>query len=126
MVRTVFVSYSHHDKAWVRATLAPRLRLWGVNILIDSDFQIGASLTNSIQRAIENATHVIFVISRSFIASEWTTRELQETIAHDPAAIRRKAIPLVLDEAAVPQEIRAIVWCNFSGTADEEDEWWRL
>jgi hypothetical protein len=124
---TVFVSYSHHDRAWIREMLIGRLDSWGVNVLVDfRTLRPGESLGTAIQEAIQAADHVIFVISRAFVTSEWTRRELQETLVNDPAAIRRKAIPVVLDEAAVPDEIKSIVWCNLSGLADVEDEWWKL
>ena len=127
MQSCVFVSYCHEDAEWVNNELLARLKIWRVKHVIDYlDFEPGQSLPTAIQVAVSTSDHVLFVVTEAFARSEWTRRELQETIAKDPAAIQRKAIPVVLHEASVPDELRAIVWCDLSDEQNHDIAWRRL
>jgi hypothetical protein len=123
----VFVSYSHKDSAWVRGTLVPRLRGWGLNVSIDHEtFRPGRSLVSEIQFGIGAARHVLFVVTGAFSRSEWTRRELQEALGQDPALLRSKCIPLVLESSPVPDELRHVVWCDLSADREDELQWRKL
>lgn len=124
--RTVFISYCHADSEWVELVLVPKLQQWGLKVLVDTEsFLPGAHIVTAIQSAIEESDHVLFVITHAFARSEWTRHELQETIARDPASLRSKAVPLVLDEEAVPDALRRIVWARI-GASGAAQEWEKL
>ncbi|XP_050987524.1 toll-like receptor 18 [Labeo rohita] len=74
-----FISYSHADADWVRNMLLPCLenskppyRL----CIHERDFIPGKWIIDNIIENIENSRKVIFVLSRSFVNSEWCNYEL--------------------------------------------------
>ena len=73
---TVFISYSHYDKAWVHEWLLPRLEAAGLKVLIDTrDFTIGAPALVNIERAVESSQRTLLVLTPHWVASEWTNFE---------------------------------------------------
>ncbi|CAH2327240.1 toll-like receptor 2 [Pelobates cultripes] len=84
-----FISYSYLDADWVREVLLPRLenstppyRL----CIHERDFLPGRWIIDNIIDNIENSRKIIFVLSRSFVNSEWCNYELyfahQRNIGH--------------------------------------------
>jgi tetratricopeptide (TPR) repeat protein len=75
---TLFISYSHRDEVWKdllvshlkRASLPLRLSLWH-DRLIDP----GAEWYDEIRRAMDDALAAIFVVSESFLASDFCRKE---------------------------------------------------
>src|SRR5713101_2613381 len=127
MAASVFVSYSHRDSRWVRERLVPRLRLWGLVVSIDYEsFDPGTHLVDAIHEGIRRSRHVIFVVTKAFAKSEWSRRELQQTISDDPAILRKKAVPVILDRRSVPRELQSVVWCTLHRSGPRESEWRRL
>ncbi|XP_053330388.1 toll-like receptor 2 [Spea bombifrons] len=84
-----FISYSCSDADWVRGVLLPRLEgstpPYSVCIH-ERDFLPGKWIIDNIIENIENSRKVIFVLSRSFVNSEWCNYELyfahQRAIGH--------------------------------------------
>ncbi|XP_072316478.1 toll-like receptor 18 [Eucyclogobius newberryi] len=74
-----FISYSHSDADWVREQLLPALE-HGRNpyrlCIHERDFMPGKWIIDNIIENIENSRKVIFVLSRSFVNSEWCNYEL--------------------------------------------------
>ncbi|KAL3066678.1 hypothetical protein OYC64_016592 [Pagothenia borchgrevinki] len=77
-----FVSFSEMDSGWVEAHLVPeleqvepRLRL----CLHKRDFVPGGWILDNIMDAIEKSHRTLFVLSQSFIRSEWCKYELNYT-----------------------------------------------
>ena len=61
---TIFISYSHHDKAWVCEWLLPRLEAAGLKVLIDTrDFAVGAPVLVNIERAVEASRRTLLVLT---------------------------------------------------------------
>ena len=126
--RDVFISYSHKDIKWVKECLLPIIESWQLDFAIDhADFLPGRRLVSTIHEFITTSKHVIFVCTQNFIDSEWCRDELETVLAQDPASIKQKAIPVVLDEKAVPALLKKTIWCNLGGMGMyETDEWKKL
>jgi hypothetical protein len=68
----VFISYSHADQHWVRNWLLPRLEAAGLRVCIDCrDFEIGKSILDNIEWAVDNSRHTLLVLTPAWVASEW-------------------------------------------------------
>lgn len=51
-----FISYSHHDQAWVANVLLPRLEGAGLRICLDTrDFEVGAPALTNMENASSRA-----------------------------------------------------------------------
>ncbi|XP_042202349.1 toll-like receptor 2 [Callorhinchus milii] len=74
-----FISYSHMDSDWVEGTLVPRLENSGSNLKLcvhERDFTPGEWVVDNIIRCIEGSSKTLFVLSKSFVNSEWCNYEL--------------------------------------------------
>ena len=123
----VFISYSHADLDWVRDTLQPRLESWGLCVGVDhQNFLPGRRLAGTIREFIRASRHVIFVCTKAFADSEWCREELETVRAGDPAGLRAKAIPVVLEEGSVPDLLSDVIWCNLTANPYDKQEWQKL
>uniref|UniRef100_A0A3B5Q0H1 Toll-like receptor 13 n=1 Tax=Xiphophorus maculatus TaxID=8083 RepID=A0A3B5Q0H1_XIPMA len=74
-----FVSYNVHDEGWVYRKMLPVLegqQGWRL-CLHHRDFQPGKPIIENITDAIYGSRKTICVISRSYLQSEWCSREIQ-------------------------------------------------
>lgn len=122
----VFVSYSHKDSAWVRNMLLPRLEAEGLHVCIDyRDFEPGAPILTEMERAVLESRKTLLVLTPAYLASEWAEFENILASTLDPAARRRRVIPLLLKPCELPLRIRTLTYLNFTG-AESEFEFQRL
>uniref|UniRef100_A0A8C8RK39 TIR domain-containing protein n=1 Tax=Pelusios castaneus TaxID=367368 RepID=A0A8C8RK39_9SAUR len=102
-----FISYSCSDATWVRQELLQRLESARPPYRIcihERDFTPGKWIIDNIIENIENSYKVIFVLSRSFVDSEWCNYELY--FAHQRAVgLGYEDVILVVKEAIDPQSL---------------------
>ncbi|XP_005293686.2 toll-like receptor 2 isoform X1 [Chrysemys picta bellii] len=102
-----FISYSCSDADWVRQELLQRLESSSPPYRIcihERDFTPGKWIIDNIIENIESSYKVIFVLSRSFVDSEWCNYELY--FAHQRAVgLGYEDVILVVKEAIDPQSL---------------------
>jgi TIR domain len=119
----VFISYSHADATWVREWLQPRLEAAGLRICIDwRNFDVGVPSLINMERAVDHSRHTLLVLTPSWVASEWTDFEELLTQTTDPAARRRRLIPLLLQPCQPPRRIAMLTYADFTQQAAWETE----
>lgn len=121
----VFISYAGADHTWVWDELLPRLERAGLSVIIDErDFAPGAPLVAEKERAALQSRKTVMVLSPAYLASEWTEFEniLVQTL--DPAARKRRLIPVLRAPCRPNLRIRPLVSVNL--TADNDLQWQRL
>jgi hypothetical protein len=110
-----FISYSHKDNAWVRNTLLPHLEREGLRVCIDfCDFEPGAPSLTEMERAVLQSWKTLLVLTPQYLASEWAEFENILASTLDPAARRRRVIPLLLKPCELPLRIRALTYLDFT------------
>jgi hypothetical protein len=120
----VFISYSKVDRAWVRGTLAPRLERAGLTVIIgERDFELGVPKLINIERAVEGSRHTLLVLTPAWCESEWAEFDSLLSGTADPAARRRKLIPLMLQPCQPPARIETLEPADFTQPAEHE---WQL
>jgi outer membrane protein assembly factor BamD (BamD/ComL family) len=123
----VFISYSHVDQEWVRGELLPQLEKAGLRVIIDyRDFEIGAPALVNMERAVDNSRHTLLVMTPDWVESAWAEFEGLLAGTGDPAARRRKLIPLALKPCSVPNRIAMLTYANFMNPARRSEEMARL
>jgi hypothetical protein len=123
----VFISYSHKNKDWVWAKLLPCLEGAGLKVLIDyRDFEIGIPSVVNMERAVDRSRHTLLVLTPSWLASEWTDFESLLAGTSDPAARRRRLVPLMLESCNPPQRIAMLTYADFINPARRDEEMARL
>jgi hypothetical protein len=103
---SIFLSHSSTNDPLV-AALRIRLQNRGYTVLEDSTFPAGAILRDTVKSHIDNADHVVGVVTPQAAASGWVKRELRyaQTVARQRAGYR--IIPLLVRPAGTP-ELRGI------------------
>jgi hypothetical protein len=120
-----FISYSHKDADWVQSELLPRLENHGFKVCIDfRDFPGGGAAISSMENAVISSKRVILVMTPSYIESEWGTFENLMARTIDPAAIRRKVVPLLKETCEIPLYLKMLTYRDLR--SDTSDEWDRL
>ena len=65
----VFISYSEHDRAWVRATLLPELEAAGLRVFADWAFELGAPRPHEMERGVQSARKTLLILTPAYLAS---------------------------------------------------------
>ena len=111
---TIFISYSHHDKAWVCDWLQPRLEAAGLKVLIDTrDFAVGAPVLVNIEAAVEASRRTLLVLTPHWVASEWTSFESLLLQTGDPTGLRGRLLPLMLETCEPPKRLGIFTYADF-------------
>ncbi len=123
----VFISYSSHDKNWVRGELLRGLEAAKLRVCIDyRDFEPGAPIVAGIERAIQASRKTLLILTPAHLQSEWA--ELEDLLLHtlDPAYRQRRLIPLRLVKCDLPLRIRGLSYIDFAEPEDEKLSWRQL
>lgn len=101
----VFISYSPEDIDWAEDELRPRLEKSGVKVITGEDLTGGATVSLNRERAIADTRRTIVVLSPEWVANSWNSFEADLLVNLDPAAIRRKLLPVLLRKTEIPPRI---------------------
>ena len=105
----VYISYHEVNRAWVLGELMPWLESAGLTVLVDvRDFDIAVPQLENISRAIESSRHTLAILTAEYVLWEWDQLEALEARTSDPAARRRKLVPLKLGPCALPASMVGI------------------
>jgi hypothetical protein len=123
----VFISYSHHDREWVKYILLPRLEEIGLCCCIDfRDFEVGAPSVSEMERAILSSTKTLVVLSPKYLESEWAKFENLLIQTLDPVNSKRRLIPVLLQNCKIPLRISYLTYVNLEPPNDEIAQWEKL
>lgn len=105
----VYISHSPDDEEWVDGWLLPRLEAAGLRVYVHyRDAQPGASRQSNIERGMKGSRRTVAVVTPAWLASEWNLFEDTLVRSLDPAALRRRLIPLKLKECELPESLAAL------------------
>lgn len=123
----VFVSYSHKNKKWVWEWLLPRLQKAGIKVCIDLDcFEPGAPVITEIERATIVSRKTLLVLTPGYLQSEWAELENLLTASQDPAARKRRLIPVLLERCELPLRLKSLIYLDFTNQQATQDKMNRL
>ena len=123
----VFISYSHADAIWVWDWLRPRLEAAGLRVCLDRrDFDVGVPSLENMERAVDHSRHTLLVLTPAWVASEWTAFEELLTQTADPAARRRRLLPLLLQPCQPPRRIAMLTYADLTQQTTWETELQRI
>lgn len=93
----IFVSYSHADGAVARE-IERRLRESGAVTWIDvRRVELGESFVTGINQGLYQASYLLFIVSKSSIASKWVTMEVEAALASEATVV----IPVLIDDVSL-------------------------
>ena len=118
----VFISYSSKDADWVRKILLPKLENHSFSVMIDfRDFKTGSFSIEEMQRGVEESRHVILILTKNYVHSGWTKFENVMAQTLDPGSIKRKIIPILLDDCDIPLRLRILTYRDLR--RDDPQQW---
>lgn len=110
----IFISYSHKDKEFVQKLYDELSRL-PFDILWDKkELQVGDDIKKKTDELLENSDYLLFVSSENSSNSEWASIEITKALK-----LKKKILPVVIDESKPPEVISTILYANFSSSFDE-------
>lgn len=115
---SVFISYSHADREFVD-NLAAQLIRRNARVWIDRwELNVGDSILNNVQNAIQDASALIVVLSKASIESEWCKKELSAGLIRELEERRVVVLPALLEDCPIPVFLREKMYADFRGNFD--------
>ena len=114
----IFLSYSHADSQFA-TKLATQLVKHKVSVWIDQwEMSVGDSLVEKIQGAIEGASALLVVLTKSSIESAWCKKELSSGLLRELEEKRIVVLPLLVEDCPVPLFLRDKLYADFRANFD--------
>ncbi|HEU0080021.1 MAG TPA: condensation domain-containing protein, partial [Longimicrobiaceae bacterium] len=93
----VFVSHNQKEKAWVRR-MVQQWRALGLEVFFDEDsIPGGEDVLGALERGISGCRHMVLIVSRASLASQWVARELAMAAARGSNGRDRRIIPVLIE-----------------------------
>ncbi|XP_048095451.1 toll-like receptor 1, partial [Alosa alosa] len=100
-----FISYSVKDAQWVQSELAPHLEASNFQLCLhERDFVPGEWVIDNIINCVESSYKTVFILSQSFVHSEWCNYELFFA-QHRAIGVQRDSLVLILLEPIPPDSL---------------------
>jgi hypothetical protein len=88
----LFISYAHED-AKPAKQLVTVLKKFDVPHFIDSDVDTGRNFNEAIEEALKSATHVVVLVSKKSLQSQWVHEEIRRA-----KAAKKRVFPILLGD----------------------------
>ncbi|MCK9878852.1 FxSxx-COOH system tetratricopeptide repeat protein [Frankia sp. Ag45/Mut15] len=110
-----FISYTASDQKWAEWT-AWQLESVGYQVLIQAwDFVPGSDWRLKMEHGIKHATRTIAVLSRGYLTSVYGGEEWRAARAADPEGLKRKLLPIRIEECERPGVLDTVVSIDLFG-----------
>lgn len=101
----IFISYAHRN-ARTANKLASRLRKEGHYPWIDSEqILVGESIADTVGRAIRECDFLCFLVTKAFLASKWTRKEVNTALSREIGSGGTVVLPLLADISLKPSQL---------------------
>ena len=115
----VFISYSHQDSEFA-TELASQLVKNKAKVWIDQwELHVGDSIIDRIQEAIQGASALIVILSKSSVNSEWCKKELSSGLLRELEEKRVVVLPALIEECDIPLFLRGKMYADFRTNFDK-------
>lgn len=122
----LFVSHAREDRAWVLGFLLPALGLPRERVL--TDLVPGRSRVAEIQRAVESSRYTVAVLTRSYLADDWSVfgEQLASHLSVAEGVDGGRIIPLRREAVEIPLHLGFRVWLDCTDPERAQGELERL
>lgn len=118
---SVFVSYSHADRLFVRKLVAD-LKVAGATAWLDeAEIRVGESLIAKIMAAIDRVDFLAAVLSPTSVASRWVQEELQQALTLQISGRALAVLPILIADCEIPGFLRSRLYADFRDSNQYED-----
>ena len=111
----VFLSHSSKDKSLARR-IAEDLQKANIDVWLDKwKILVGDSVTQSIQRGLQEADFVAVLLTKHSVESGWVEKEWQTKVEVEATARKVAILPLKVDDCSIPILLKDKRFANFQG-----------
>lgn len=116
---SIFISYSHKDKDFVDE-LALKLVDKRIKVFVDRwEMKLGDSITNKIQDAISDASHLMIILSKNSVGSDWCKREITTGLMLELEKKRIVLLPVLIENCEIPLFLRDKFYADFRTSSED-------
>jgi TIR domain len=117
-----FISYTGSDVEWAK-WIAWELERAGFTYRLQAEhFPPGTRFINQMRVWLQNADHVLAIISPAYFESPFASLEMQSAIAEEPFGEARRVIPVIVEKCSIPTLFKDLVYIDFVGKSQEEQQ----
>ena len=114
----IFISYSHADKTFVDK-LATHLVKHDAHVWVDTwELNVGDSILNRVQEAIQESSALLIVLSKASVASEWCKKELNAGLMRELDEKKVIVLPVLVEDCEIPVFLREKMYADFRKNYD--------
>lgn len=113
-MKSAFISHSWHDKRLARLIADALQRVGGRVWLDDAEIKLGDSLVEKIRAGIDSVDYVVALISKSSVASEWVSKELDIAMNQEIEGRRVKVLPVLASKCSLPGFLKGKLYADMS------------
>lgn len=118
--RDFFISYNRADRAWAE-WIAWQLEEAGHTTVLQAwDFVPGSNFVAEMDKAAQQASRTIAVLSRDYLAASFTQAEWASAFAGDPTGAARKLVPVRVAKCDVRGLLGQVVYLDLVGLEKDE------
>jgi hypothetical protein len=115
----IFISYSHKNKELAQK-LALNLVRRRIPVWIDDwEVSCGESLIEAVQKAVQDSSALLILLSKDSVESVWCKTEVVAAIQRELEEKKILAIPVLLEDCDIPLFLRVKKYADFRKNFDE-------
>ena len=115
-----FVSYTKSDRDWAE-WIAWELQEADYTCLLQAwHFSPSQSFMQRMRQALVESRHLVAVLSREYLKSEFAGAELDAALAADPRGLRAKLIPVRVRECKLEEILRSRIYIDLVGKEQKQ------
>jgi hypothetical protein len=116
----VFVSHAYADRPWVEGFLLDALGQAGVRFLSEASFRLGAPRLQEFERAIQQSTYVLLVVTPAYLADD--VSQFVDLLAQSYGSDTQTwpVIPLIQQETELPPRLAMLVGLRATTTTEQD------
>ena len=119
MNKKIFISYSHHDKAFANK-LSDSLKAAGYETWIDTQsIKVGENFIEKIDQGLSQSDYIVAVLSESYNQSRTAQQELSAFAMKEVSASRNNILPVLIENCEIPVFLQDRVYADFRGSYEE-------
>ena len=116
----VFISHAAADAAWVEGYLLDAFKQAGLRCLSESSFALGAPRLSELERAIEQSTFVLLVVTPAYFADDVSNFVDLLAQSYGNNTQTWPVVPLIRDKTDLPPRLAMLVGLDATTPAEQE------
>ncbi len=110
----VFISHSSNDSKFTRLLKSCLTENDILTWFDEDELNFGDSLLSKLEKALDESSHFVIVLSKASVSSDWVQLELKRAIKHKKSGLVDKIIPIKYRECELPEEMKELLHADLT------------